>query len=60
MATPQGAAWVPHTRAGLEPGIAGFLTLCINHYATRGRLYDIDIQYTDSMQFKVRLQSIGE
>ena len=32
----KGAAWVPHTRASLEPRIFGFLTLRINHYAARG------------------------
>ena len=27
---------VPHARASLEPGTSGFLTLRIDHYATRG------------------------
>ncbi len=25
-----------HSQAGFEPRISGFLTLCVNHYATRG------------------------
>jgi hypothetical protein len=24
-----------HSRSGLEPGTSGFLTLCVNYYATR-------------------------
>ena len=31
----KGAAWVPHTRASLEPRISG-LSMRINHFATRG------------------------